>query len=125
LNGDNYSGDLPLTAFDDGSFYLNVPLSLDPGESTGVIELFSMTAPAYGLGTNFYGGSYEIVGGSDSTSSDLLASENFDIQVRHAGAIEPGADADRSGRACGNASPPDSLAVTANAYKCNPKEVSC
>jgi hypothetical protein len=81
LNGDDYFGDLPYAAFNDSPFYANAPLFLDPGQSTDIIELFTITAPPYGPGSNFYAGTYEILGGGDSSSSDLLASESFDINV--------------------------------------------
>ena|ERR1035441_9469632 len=81
LNGDAYHGDLPNVAFDGSPFYNNSPLFLDPGDTTGVIELFTITAPLYGPGSNFYTGTYQITGGGDSESSDLLASENFDVNV--------------------------------------------
>ena len=81
LNGDTYFGDLPIVAFDDSPFYANSPLSLDPGDTTGVIELFTITAPPYGPGSNFYAGTYEILGGGDSQTFDVLASEGFSVNV--------------------------------------------
>jgi hypothetical protein len=81
LNGDTYFGDLPYAAFDDSPFYNNAPLYLDSGDTSGVIELFTITAPPYGSGANTYAGTYEILGGDDSESSDVLATENFDINV--------------------------------------------
>jgi hypothetical protein len=81
LNGDGYFGDLPDTMFDGSPFNTNVPLSLGPGDTTGVIELFTITTPPYGPGSNSYGGTYDIFGGGDSQTSDLLASENLDINV--------------------------------------------
>ncbi|MFZ1087196.1 MAG: PEP-CTERM sorting domain-containing protein [Terracidiphilus sp.] len=81
LNGDSYFGDLPNTAFDDSPFFANAPLFLNPGQSTLAIELFTITAPPYGPGSNFYTGTYQIYGGADSQADELLASENFDINV--------------------------------------------
>jgi hypothetical protein len=81
LNGDNYFGDLPIAAFDGSPFYTNAPLFLDPGATTGIIELFTITAPPYGPGSNFYTGTFLILGGGDSGASDVLASEDFSINV--------------------------------------------
>jgi hypothetical protein len=81
LNEDNYFGDLPFVAFDGSPFYNNTPSSLNPGDTTGVVELFTITAPPYGPGSNFYAGTYQILGGGTSGTSDLLASEDFSVNV--------------------------------------------
>jgi hypothetical protein len=54
---------------------------LAPGASyTGLF--FTVTAPSYVQGaSNYYKGTYEIWGGANIESQDLLASPNFDIQV--------------------------------------------
>jgi hypothetical protein len=66
---------------DDGGFFVNAPLNLDSGQSSDDILLFTMTAPAYGAGSNFYTGTYAIYGGYGDSDSNLLASENFNVQV--------------------------------------------
>lgn len=77
LNGDGFPVlDSGLTADDDG-FYVNAPLNLDSGQSSGDILLFTMTAPAY----SFYTGTYAIYGGYGDSDSNLLAAENFNIEV--------------------------------------------
>jgi hypothetical protein len=83
LNGDSYSVDAPAT-LDDSSFLNNAPLSMTPGQSwSGVI--FTVTTPAYINGPppdNFYTGAFSIVGGESSTDdTDLLATQDFDVQV--------------------------------------------
>ncbi|MGA3133880.1 MAG: hypothetical protein ABSD59_24230 [Terracidiphilus sp.] len=81
LNADSFSVDVPAT-LDDSSFLLNAPLFMNPGDSfSGVI--FTVTTPPYMDGLpNFYTGSFSIVGGNSSLDdTDVLATENFDIQV--------------------------------------------
>lgn len=80
LSGDLFSGDFPPLTSDDSAFN-SFPLSLDPGESyTG--ELFTITAPAYTLGSdNFYSGTISILGGADGSAQDTIASANFNVQV--------------------------------------------
>jgi hypothetical protein len=81
LNGDGFPVlDSGLTA-DDGGFNVNAPGSLNPGQSSGDILLFTMTAPPYGPGSNFYAGTYAIYGGYGDSDSNLLAAENFNVQV--------------------------------------------
>ncbi len=65
---------------DGNPFFANAPLSLDPGQSTADIELFTITVPPYGLGSNFYAGTFEILGGGPSDDS-LLGSADFNINV--------------------------------------------
>jgi len=79
LNGDSPTVDAGLT-LDDSPFFNTWPLFLAPGDTyTG--ELFSVTAPAWGLGSNFYTGSFTLQGGIDGNASDNLATVTFDIQV--------------------------------------------
>ena len=82
LNGGNA---IPLDAglsLDDSPFNSDSNFwVLDPGASyTGLF--FTVTAPSYVQGaSNYYAGSYNIVGGADSGAQDPLATANFDIQV--------------------------------------------
>jgi hypothetical protein len=79
LNGDFFLGDFPPLTYDDSGFN-NFPLYLNPGDSfTG--ELFTVTTPPYGPGSNYYTGSFEFLGGSDVYAQDTLATANFDIDV--------------------------------------------
>jgi len=79
LNGDSPTVDAGLT-LDDSLFLNNWPLSLASGDTyTG--ELFTVTAPAWGLGPNFYTGSFTLQGGVDGNAADNLATVNFNIQV--------------------------------------------
>src|ERR1035441_1818745 len=85
LNGDGTTALDPALTTDAGSgndgFDNNAPLYLDPGQSSGDILLFTMTAPPYGAGSNFYAGTYAIYGGYGDSDGNLLASENFNVQV--------------------------------------------
>ena len=80
LNGDTMVLDAGLT-LDDSPYNSNPAFFvLDPGDSyTGL--LFTVTAPSYGTGSNFYTGTFSITGGGDDQAGDTLASANFDIQV--------------------------------------------
>ncbi len=84
LNGDSFSVDAPAT-LDDSAFLNNAPLSMNPGDSSGDIVLFTVTTPAFvggSLADNFYTGSFSIVGGaSSSDDTDVLATQDFDAQV--------------------------------------------
>jgi hypothetical protein len=70
---------------DDSAYLNNAPLSMDPGDASGDIELFTVTVPAYNSsGTaadNTYTGFFEILGGPTDSSLDVLATEDFNIQV--------------------------------------------
>jgi hypothetical protein len=84
LNGDSFS----LTAgalLDDSGFLGNAPLWLYPAGTSGDIDLFNVTTPAYNpSGTaadNTYIGSFEILGGPAPDSVDVLATVDFNIEV--------------------------------------------
>ncbi|MDR3752894.1 MAG: hypothetical protein P4K93_03980 [Terracidiphilus sp.] len=84
LNGDSFS----LTAgasLDDSGFFNNAPLSLYPAGTSGDIDLFDITTPAYNpSGTaadNTYIGAFEILGGATPDSYDVLATVDFNIEV--------------------------------------------
>ena len=65
-------------------FLANVPLSLDPGQSTADIELFEVL-----LNDPFtdpfasYGGNYALSGGADSDAQDLLTSVDFTVTAQN------------------------------------------
>jgi hypothetical protein len=61
-------------------FFTNVPLFLDPGASSGKIELFDVTllkpfSDPFGL----YGGSYTLLGGVDADAQDILGQVDFEV----------------------------------------------
>jgi hypothetical protein len=81
LNGDAFPMLDDGLTFDDGPF-LNSPYdTLAPGQSTPDFLLFTITAPPYGAGSNFYTGSFALLGGADDQAGDTLATADFNIQV--------------------------------------------
>jgi hypothetical protein len=78
LNSDNATLSGPLV-LDDSPFVTNFPLSLDPGDSfTG--ELFTVFIPN-GTPDGLYTGAFNILGGSPSDFTDVVASANFDVRI--------------------------------------------
>jgi hypothetical protein len=81
LNGDaiNLLGD-GLTISD--QFFSSVPISLDPGQSSAVIDLFAVTLqqPFTGL-LGSYVGSYVLLGGLDGNEQTIIGSTDFTIRV--------------------------------------------
>jgi hypothetical protein len=71
-------------------FLANVPLSLDPGQSTADIELFEVL-----LNNPFtdpfasYGGNYALSGGTDSNAQDLLSSVDFTVTAQNSDSAVP------------------------------------
>jgi len=83
LNGDNVLVDSPsVPNYDDSAFLNNAPLSMNP-EDTYTGLLFTITTPDYIVGgSNFYTGSFQIVGGnSPDDYSDVLSTADFNITV--------------------------------------------
>ncbi len=77
LNGDSLTVAAPLLS-DDSPFFLS-PVSLAAGNSwTG--ELFTITIP-WGTDLGLYAGAFQIIGGADGSAQDVLASEDFNVQV--------------------------------------------
>jgi hypothetical protein len=83
LNSDSYNVDLPLT-LDDSGFVNNAPLSLDPGASSGDIELFAVTIPLGTANGLYLGNSFEILGGDPSDNTDVVGSAEFSVNVNNA-----------------------------------------
>ena len=78
LNGDTGFVDSPAT-LDDSPFFDNAPETLGAGDSwTG--ELFTVTTQPYGPGSNFYTGSFTILGGENGSAEDILGTADFNIQ---------------------------------------------
>jgi hypothetical protein len=79
LNGDNFNVSLAGATIDDTGFLLNFPLSLDPNDTfTGT--LFTVSLPSV-LIPGVYNGFFEILGGSDPTAQNTLATVNFQINA--------------------------------------------
>jgi hypothetical protein len=78
LNSDSFNVGAPL-GLDDSDFFANFPFFLNPGDSfTG--DLFTITVPA-GTAPGNYSGDFEILGGSDGGSSDVLGAVTFATTV--------------------------------------------
>jgi hypothetical protein len=86
LNGDSFDVSSPLT-LDDGGFFNDFPLSLNPGESFSG-TLFSIALPS-NVAAGLYTGSFEILGGADGGALDTLASVDFQVNVAPSTVPEP------------------------------------
>lgn len=81
LNGDSFSTSLGLT-LDDSDYFANTPLFLTPGETfTG--SLFNVNVSAAGSG------SFSLLGGATGDTADLLASQNFSVNIATSVTPEP------------------------------------
>ncbi len=81
LNGDTVTLDgLSFTIND--QFFSTVPFSLDPGTSSGDIELFDVTVsdPLADPGA-LYSGFYTLTGGAAGDAQDVLGSESFAVDT--------------------------------------------
>lgn len=76
LNNDSHTEDAGLT-INDNPFLSNFPLSMSPGDSTTAI-LFDATITG---GPGVYSGFFDILGGGDSSTFDLLGSTQYNITV--------------------------------------------
>lgn len=89
LNGDDFN--LAGTGFNTADqFFVNVPISLDPGASSGDIELFDVSLiDPFTDPSGTYGGTYTLFGGSDENAQDLLTQTNFTILANESGTPVP------------------------------------
>ena len=79
LIGDSTTLSIPGATLDDSPFLLNFPLSFNPGDTfTG--ELFTLTLPA-SIAQGVYTGFFEIQGGSDPSSQDILGTVSYSVVV--------------------------------------------
>jgi len=63
-------------------FYTNAPLYMNPGDSWTEQVIFTVTTPSYMVdASNLYSGSFTILGGTDDSTNDPLATTGFNIQV--------------------------------------------
>ncbi len=81
LNTDSHTEDLGLIV-DDLPFLLNFPWAMNPGDSTTAV-LF--TVQVGGAGT--YSGFFDLLGGADTSSFDLLSSSQYSITVSPVSAV--------------------------------------
>ena len=79
LNSDSLNIAAPLTG-DDTKFFLFSPLSLGPGASSGIFQIFDITVPPsapFGL----YSGSFDILGGASASDFNPVGSADFAVNV--------------------------------------------
>jgi uncharacterized repeat protein (TIGR03803 family) len=80
LNADNISFTGIGWTIDDSPFFNNAPASLNPGQGTGLIGLFTVTNPSNAPAGN-YSGTYSILGGATPADTNVLASEPFQVSL--------------------------------------------
>ncbi|CEK15808.1 hypothetical protein CWRG_01279 [Chthonomonas calidirosea] len=80
LNADNFTFAATGWTLDDTDFFNNAPPSLNPGDTTGLIALFTATNPQSAPAGN-YVGTYSILGGATSSDTNVLASEPFQVTL--------------------------------------------
>lgn len=82
LNDDNLTVPDSSNVTDD--FFTNVPISLDPLESSGPIELFQFDVPANAMPGTSAVGTYQLLGGvglANQNNLDFLGSQNFTVEL--------------------------------------------
>lgn len=89
LNGDAAATSSLSLSVDDSPFFANAPLSLAPGQSSGLIELFELD-----IGANTPVGTYQpnmfsILGGADGEAFSDIAEAQFSVTVNPATVPEP------------------------------------
>lgn len=84
LNGDSFTSAL---AGDDTPFFVNFPLFLAPGASVHA-AIFKVLVPASTL-PGLYAGIFDILGGADPATLDVLATQPFTVNVTPAATAVP------------------------------------
>ena len=79
LNGDALNITAPLTA-DDTKFFLNSPLSIGPGATTPIFQIFDVTVPS-GAPFGLYPGRFDILGGSTPNVLGNVGTATFAVNV--------------------------------------------
>lgn len=79
LNDAGGSTSDPGVTIDLSQFFANAPISLDPTQSSGQIELFDVDLPSNASG--LYSGMFTIFGGRDSGAATDLADVSFSLDV--------------------------------------------
>ncbi len=88
LNSDSFVTSSTLVTVDDSPYLANAPLSLNPGDSSLAFDIFTVDLnPTLAPGS--YTGTFSILGGSDSDTTDPLANLNFTINVPSSNVPEP------------------------------------
>ena len=72
---------------DDSAFFTNVPAFLNPGQNSGPLEAFFDVVASLTAVPGSYTGTFSVLGGSDVEAQNLLATQDFVINVVGADAI--------------------------------------
>jgi len=84
LNDGSGTTSSPVLAVDDSPFFVNAPLSLAPGQSSGPFELFAVDLAATAALGSYTGNVFSIQGGADGgsfTAFNDLADTKFSVSV--------------------------------------------
>jgi hypothetical protein len=82
LNGDTFSVTGPDLSLDDTDFFLNAPFSLDPSQSSGPFDIFTIDISALATPGVITPNFFSILGGSDGGASDVIGTVMFDVNVQ-------------------------------------------
>ena len=87
LNDVNFNlASIPLSSIDNSPFFTNAPVSLDAagsldgGFTSGDIQLFNIAIPDPFTPGN-YSGTFQVLGGADGGSQDIVGTADFTVQV--------------------------------------------
>lgn len=72
--------------FDDAAFFANVPAFLSPLQSVGPVNFFDVLVDL-AVTPGLYTGSFTVLGGADDAAQDILATQDFSIDVRQTAPI--------------------------------------
>ncbi len=81
LNGDSSTTSTSFLTVDDTPFFNNTPLSLGPGQSSGLLELFAVDLPAATPQGLYSGNVFSILGGADGNAANDVADVRFSVDV--------------------------------------------
>jgi hypothetical protein len=81
LNGDSSTTSTSFLTVDDTPFFNNAPLSLAPGQSSGLLELFAVDLPANTPQGMYSGNVFSILGGADGNAVNDVADVHFSVDV--------------------------------------------
>jgi hypothetical protein len=81
LNGDSATTGSPLLTIDDSPFFANAPLSLDPGQSSGLFALFNLDLDPSATPGVYDGNVFSLLGGADGGATVDVADAAFSLTV--------------------------------------------
>lgn len=81
INGTSITLNVPGLTTDDTAFFANVPAFLGPGDNSGPLQAFFDVIASLTAVPGTYTGSFSVMGGADDAAQDLLATQDFVINV--------------------------------------------